>query len=52
MGVIRFVFNALCVNVVFIAMLILMAGEIWVLRIVMKWLFDKDLMDEVNKWLR
>lgn len=52
MGVIKFIFYYVCINIVFLALLIVLIGEAWILRLVTMWLFDKDLLEEVKKWRR
>ena len=52
MALIRFLFYALAANILFIAMLIVMVGEVWLLRIVLIWFFDVDLAKEIDKWLK
>lgn len=52
MGLIRFLFYALVISILFLALFMVMVGEIWLLRILLIWLFDFDLVKEVKKWLR
>lgn len=52
MVLIRFLFYAIACSILFAGMLIALAGEVWLLRIVVIWLFDKDLVKEIEKWVR